>query len=407
MTLHPGQRVRLVALVGWTSVDQVLFTLSNLVVTLAMARGGGAEGLGAFSVALAAHFLVLGCVRSLVTEPLLARPPGGDERRAEAAAVTLTVLGACAGALVVGVPGLLLGRPELVVMAAALPITLLQDTLRYVAFRRGRPDRAALLDGGWLLGSVVAWPVVVASGSPATAMACWAGGAAVGTAAAWRALRPRFAPAGDARDWWRREASGLARPLIADTFVFVAYQQAVVLVVVALVGDGGMGTLRAGEIYFGPLALALTALGVLLVPRLARRPAVLTTRAVLVGSAALASIVALACLAVVAAEPVLRTVLYGGAIGVPTAVLVPLACWPVLIAASTGMVIAAKVHGRGRDIARSRLSGAVVGLALLPIGALAWGLPGAAWSIVASGTVFTAELTVRTIRHTAPARGPV
>lgn len=234
--------------VSWATTAQVLSAASNFVVTIAVARGTGLEGLGRFSIAFAAYLTVLGFSRSLISEPLLARRGPGDGREAEAASVTLTLLFSLAGAAVVGGTGLALGRLELVVAGAALPVTLLHDLLRYHAFGRERPELAARLDGGWLLGSLLLWPVLTNSSSAAVAVLCWAGAAVLGIALGWAPLLPRLLGARAAFRWWRRHARGLAGPLVLDSLLVTMALQTTVVIITAVSGDSALGLLRAGQV---------------------------------------------------------------------------------------------------------------------------------------------------------------
>lgn len=389
---------RALGLMSWATADQVLFALSNFVITIAVARGMGVEGLGRFSVAFAAYLTVLGFSRSLISEPLLAQPRREGDRGVEAASVTLTLLGAAAGALVVGGAGLMLGRVELLVVAAALPVTLLHDILRYHAFRRKKAQFAALLDGGWLLGSVIAWPVVTGSESASVALLCWAGAALVGIGLGWRSLRPHLVAPRAAVTWWRHDARGLATPLLLDSILVTISLLAMVFVLASVAGDGALGLLRAGQVYFAPLGMVLTALGILAVPHLAQRSVPTTTGLAMRLSAGLAALACLACTAIIVAEPLLHAVLYADSIDVPGWLLVPLAAQVILSAGAGGLVVVCKARARGGDIARSRLSSTVIGLAVLVPATIAFGLQGAAWALVAGSLLYTADLGVRVVR---------
>jgi O-antigen/teichoic acid export membrane protein len=393
---------------SWATGDQILSALSNLVITLAVARGSGVEGLGRYSVAFAAYLTVLGFSRSLVSEPLLSVPRQERDREDEAAQVTLTLLCAAVGALVVGGAGLLLGRVELLIVAAALPVMLLHDILRYQAFRRKRPQLAALLDGGWLVGSVIAWPAVTGSGSAAVAVACWAGAALLGVGLALRPLRPGLVMPRAALSWWRRDARGLAAPLLLDNLLATVSSQTLVFVLASMAGNSALGLLRAGQVYFAPLGLMFAALGVLAVPHLAQRPSVATAAVAIRLSAAAAALAVVVCGVIIVAEPVLHTVLYAGSIDVPGLLLIPLAGQVVMAAAAAGPVILSKVRGRGGDIARSRLYSTAVGLLLLVVATAAYGVEGAAWAMVVQAVLYAVELGVRVIKpRVAGSNGPV
>ena len=387
---------RLASAVGWTTFDQGLFTLSNLVVTLAVGRSGGAEALGVFAVAFAVYLLVLGCTRSLVSEPLLTTAEAG--RAAEPPSVTLVALFSTACGLIVGVPAAMLDRTELVVVAAALPLLTVQDLLRYQAFRRDQAWAAALLDGGWLAGAMLAWPVITATGSPTVAVACWAGGAAFGMAIGWPVARPRPGSAPAALRWWRAELRPVAGPLLLDSVIVGVSTQAVVFVLAWLASDADLGVLRAGQVYFGPVLLLLTALGLPLVPRLAQRPGAASARNAAWMATAMAAVTALCCTAIILAAPMLHRLLFADAIDVPRTLLVPLALQAVLAAGAGGLAVVAKARRRTVLIARSRLTSSVGGVVLVVAGTALYGLPGAVWAGAAQGGLYCAELAVRILR---------
>lgn len=387
---------------SWATADQILSASSNFVITIAVARGFGVEGLGRFSIAFAAYLTVLGFSRALISEPLLAQPPREGDRGVEAASVTLTLLCAVAGALIVGSAGLVLGRVELLVVAAALPVTLLHDILRYHAFRRKKAQHAAVLDGGWLLGSVIAWPVVTGAGSVSVALLCWAGGALVGIGLGFRHLRFHLVPFRAAVAWWRRDARGLAAPLVLDGIFVTISLQTTVFVLAFVAGDSALGLLRAGQVYFAPLGMVLTALGVLAVPHLTQRSAPTTNRLAYRLSAGLAALACLVCVVIIVAEPLLHAVLYADVIDVPGWLLASLAAQVILSAAAGGMFIVCKVRARGGDLARTRLSSTVIGLAVLIPATIAFGLPGAAWALVVQSSLYVVGLALRVARGNVP-----
>jgi len=404
LTVRSPRARRALGSMSWTTTDQVLSASSNFLITIAVARGMGIEGLGRFSIAFAAYLTVLGFSRSLISEPLLAQPRRERDRDVEAASVTLTLLCAASGALVVGGAGLLLGRVELLVVAGALPVALLQDILRYHAFRRKKAQLAALLDGGWLVGSMIAWPIVTNSSSPSIALVCWAGAALLGIALAWRSLVPGMVWPTAALMWWRRDARGLARPLLLDSILVTISLQAMVFMVALIAGDSALGLLRAGQVYFAPLGMVLTALGVLAVPHLAQRPSATTSGLAVRLSVATATLAAVLCAVIIVAEPVLHAVLYADSINVPGLLLLPLAAQVVVSAAAAGLVVVSKVRGRGGDIARSRLSSTAVGLLLLVVATVTYGVEGAAWAMAVQAFLYVVELGVRVIKFRVPER---
>lgn len=397
---------RALASISWSTVDQILSALSNFVIMVAVTRTTGAEGLGQFAVAFSAYLVVLGFSRSLISQPLLAHPHTAA-RKAENATVTLTLAFACMGAIVVAGVGVALGRPAMLVAAASLPVTLFQDLLRFQAFRRKKPRLAALADGGWLIGSLLAWPVITTASSPSVALGCWAGAALLGTLAGWLALRPGIAGPRAAVAWWRRDTRGLAIPLTFDSILSTISTLGLVFIVAWMIGDAALGVLRAGQVYFGPLGTLFTAFSIFAVPHLAQRRTVMSVRLAFQLSAAITAIAIVACGATILAEPVLQTVLYADAIDVPLVLMIPIAAQVVLAASGSGLSLISKVRHRAGDIAWSRLWSSLVGLALILAATHTYGLKGAAWALVAQAATFTAMRAVHINRHkTANGRVP-
>ena len=403
MTMSRNRRLRSIALpAAWSSLDQVLSSVSNLVVVLAVARGGGVDTLGRYSIAFAAYLMAMGVGRSLVSEPMLAAPRDSDASTARGATLTLGLVYAVGCAALFGVLGVLLGRPEFTVMGLLLPAVLIQDLLRYHAFRDQRAMIAAALDGVWLLGAIAAWPALSTSASPVVAVAGWGAGGVAAAVIGLVVTRATWLPVGASFRWWKAEARRLAAPLVADSLAVVAATQGSVFMVVVLVGDGAMGVLRAGQVYFSPLGLLLTAGGMFAIPRLASRTQPLVTgyRLAFV-SLAVAGLSAAVAAMIVLGEPLLRPYLFANSVAVPTTVLTALACQVALTAAAVPLVITAKVRNRGMDIAASRLHSVITGLVAVVVGTTLFGLVGVAWALTLQAGWFAADLA----RRTAAAKG--
>ncbi len=286
----------------------------------------------------------------------------------------------------------------MLLMAAVLPVTLIHDLFRYQAFRRMRARLACVLDGGWVLGSLLAWPVVSTSSSPSVALGCWAGAALLGVLAALPAVRPGWTTIGVAMQWWRRDCRAVAPALVLDSILITVLLQVLVFVVVAVDGERGLGVLRAAQVFFSPLGIVLTAVGVLAVPRLVQRGTAPTVRLAFQMSGGLMLLAGMACGVVLIAQPLLHTVLFADSVSVPQWLLVPLAVQVITAAGASGLLVATKALRRGADIARSRLVATVVGVAVLVPSTYQFGLGGAAWALAAQGLVYFADQALRVNR---------
>ena len=79
-------RARLLRNASWNLVDQALSALSNIVLSVAVARSVTAAGFGAFSVAFVIFGVLIAVTKSLVGQPLQMRFSGA--RRGERAVVS-------------------------------------------------------------------------------------------------------------------------------------------------------------------------------------------------------------------------------------------------------------------------------------------------------------------------------
>ncbi len=388
---------RLGPLATWTTLDQILFAVSNLVVTIAVTRGGGAEALGRYAVAFAIYMVLLGFARSLVSEPLLTVRAGREETTSYRSAITITIVLGAASGLVLGAVGLALGRPEIVVVALTLPATLAQDTMRYVAFRQQRPSSAVLIDGAWVVVSLACWPLMVSHPSPALAAACWAAGGAAGALLGVFVTRTRTTSFPRAIRWWTAECKVIARPLLVDSALVVLSAQSVIFLLALVAGDSSVGLLRASQMIFTPLVLALTAAGLMLVPLLSRRPPVAPVRTAVQITVVLTAGTAALSVVLVACRELLTEILFAGAVDIDFELLVAAGLYTTLIAASVGFVVLAKVTRRGRKLVISRASSAVVGLVVFFWAAATFGVYGAAWALVAQAACYVVHLALLSV----------
>lgn len=271
------QVVKLLGRAGWTTGDQVLVSLTNMALTVLVARALSQEGFGAFSVAFAVYSLVVGGSRALINQPLVVRYTGeGDDRFHEAARSSAgagILLGAAAG-LVAALVGVLTtdgSGPSLVVIGILLPGLLLQDLWRLAFIAEGRPQRAVTIDAVWAVGQLAAVVGISLTehASSTSLLLAWGltallsgiiGGRLFGGGPRLRSALP-----------WMAQQKDLIKYYAASFASVLGANQAAILLIAAVGSNVIVGSLRAAQVVLGPLNLIGYALGAFAMPEIARR----------------------------------------------------------------------------------------------------------------------------------------
>ncbi len=246
---------------GWVAVSQAASSASNLVTVLAAAAAGDSPMVDAVTLLGAVYLVTLCLGRGLLGDPLLlADEPDAGE--ADTVVGLAGVIGLVAGSALTLVVAPLLGAEAMPATTIGLVLCplLMQDALRYVAFRRNRADLAAWSDLGW---TVVA--AVLAAGLLTTRQLTterlflsWClGGAAAGAWLAW-ALKivPRLSGP------WRvlRSNLDLRLSLLADGLLTVGAVQAALVLTAVVAGRSAAGQVRFLQALFGPATILFMAL---------------------------------------------------------------------------------------------------------------------------------------------------
>lgn len=270
--------VRLLKNAGGNVVDQAVSALSNVALSIAVARSVDASGFGAFSVAFLIFGIAVAVTRSLAGQPLQIRFSAAQD--AEAVLACRQALG---GALLLGIAGSLAclafglvsaGRTGAALMALAviLPALLVQDTARMAFFARGRAWSAALIDTVWAVVSLSLLVGLILTGRSSVTLliGAWGAGAAVAAALGIALLASPPLPVAGAR-WLTRQRS-LSRYLLAEYVLGLGSMQVGILLVGLVAGVGAVGSLRAAQVLLGPLGILGAAAFQFAVPEVARRP---------------------------------------------------------------------------------------------------------------------------------------
>jgi O-antigen/teichoic acid export membrane protein len=143
------------------TIDNVIFSVSSLVVFLWAAKALEPVDFGRFALILLTYVFVQGSVvRSLVSWTVMVHPEDADGRpRAVLGSALILSLGAgllcvvAGAALMIGDAGM--GR-SMILVGLLLPLLAVEEVGRFIAFAQARPGKAIVLDVLWLVLTVVA-----------------------------------------------------------------------------------------------------------------------------------------------------------------------------------------------------------------------------------------------------------
>lgn len=147
------------------TVDNIIFSVSSLLVFIWSAHVLGPADFGRFALVLLVFVFVQGSlVRSLVSWTVMVHPEDADSRpRAVLGSALLLALGA--GVLCLAAGGLLLLGDtglgsSLLVVGVLMPLLAVQEVGRFIAFAQAKPSRAIVIDVLWLVLMAVALGVL-------------------------------------------------------------------------------------------------------------------------------------------------------------------------------------------------------------------------------------------------------
>jgi hypothetical protein len=246
-------------------LDQVVSSLTNVLLSIAVARVASPEVYAQVAIAVTTMLALLTVTRQSVGAYLVSL--GGAPRRlresrvaaalgVQAVLAPLAAVAPCV--LLVVAPGTGAGG-VLIALAVVGPLVLVQDALRYVATSRRRPGAALLSDSVWLVVFLAAWPLGARTGDrPLSLVVAWGLGALAGYVVLLVATggRPAFRPL---PGWWIQTRPAFTR-LLGDGVAAAA----VPLGIVAIIGVGlpltQSGAYLATALLFGPVNVLLTVL---------------------------------------------------------------------------------------------------------------------------------------------------
>jgi O-antigen/teichoic acid export membrane protein len=257
----------------YTSIDQILSSLSNALLLFAVAQTVSLAQFGVFAMLVAVVFIWVGFNRGALGAPiLLASNLQPRLVRVEAGyAMTWAALSGLIAAVILCVAGAIAGQFTIAVaFATTVPAVLVQDVLRYAAISYRQPLIAVFSDGLWtiLILSAYLANVLGAAISAKTVVAIWglSGLAAAAALSLMTGIRPRLYRI---LYWWKTYARARIRFGVVDALVPV-YTAIVLFTVTMIVGSAVAGSLRGASTLLSPIFPLLSALPLVFLPH-ARR----------------------------------------------------------------------------------------------------------------------------------------
>ena len=384
--------MRLLRAASWNLVDQVLSALSNLVLSIVVARSVSSAGFGAFAIAFVTFGIGIAVTKSVVGQPLQIRfsaAAAHEQRAAMAAALGCALAIGLAGGLVVACVGLLLGGvvgAALVALAVVLPGLLLQDSCRMAAFAVGRPRLAAAIDALWAIEqfALVAVLLFAGLGTVPGLVLAWGVSAALSAVPGLIGLRARPRLAGAVG--WLRDHAELIRYLLPEYFLSLGAMQFGILLVGLIASADAVGSLRAAQVLLGPLGVLGAAVFQFAVPEIARRPdrSDRDRWRFAIGIGGGLGLVTVCYLALLLALPeAVGTALFGDSWAGAAAVLLAMGCSSVASALANGPAGVLYGMGKARRTFRINVAKGPALIAALLLGTWWAGAVGAGWAFAA------------------------
>lgn len=369
----------------WLGISVVAASLGNVVPIIGAAWTGGPALVGALGVLLALYVIALGLTRGLLGEWLLLTRINTPTMPAQAAGASL-VVGIILGVAALPISLLLLPQQlwAAAILSFALPLLLLQDTLRYVTIYHGAAFHAAAADVLWLVFATGATAACVVTDrvDPAWLVGAWASSAAVSAGYLLAAAKVR--PKVETFFGFLLGDRALRLNLAADAMLTTGSLNLSILISATTIGITGVGIIRFLQTLFGPITLLF---GVMYVEFATRRrheatPLKPSKAAGRMAIILIAGTVGLT-LATFAVPKLLGQNFGGVLLATSLTFLLPFACSQATASIGTAAVTGLKLADRSTAAARGRALWAVGIVGGTALGGSVAGVNGYIWSATA------------------------
>lgn len=282
--------------IAWSSFDQGLSSISNLVLSVLAARQADLEAFGAFGVAFAIYQFGLGSSRALIGEPALIRVSSDNPNAASNAR------GILGSAMYIGVFGsavnivAAIAAPRFstifLVFALGFPILMAVDSARYWYLAKSEARSAATIDGIWIVAQLSTYALFLWGGvfSIETVLVTWVIGA-IAALLSFCIVRRDY-PSLSGGYHWLRSVRHLSLRFWGEYIAISGVQQGVIYFSVIFAGIAAAGSLRGGQVIVGPLSMLTMGVAVVALPSLAARAREYDSRGLIKRSLAISGLLA-------------------------------------------------------------------------------------------------------------------
>lgn len=258
--------------------DQCVYSASNFLAVVLVARGASVREFGVFALGYAFVTALVSITRAVVGTPLLL-DADADERslrthlgHALVGGAATAVVGAAAVYGLIAAFGTPTSAPLAVLLAVSAPVIVVHDLLRHGAAALGKPIVALVADVTWCTGLAggLAWSVLEPGAVTTTiAIVVWAGAAVAALASSIVMLRPRPRARGLRTRLLRSRR--MRSHLVADTVIGQGAPLVVLVLAVLAIGASASAALRGAGTLLGPLNVLFAFLTLGLLPEAVRR----------------------------------------------------------------------------------------------------------------------------------------
>ncbi|MBY4207234.1 hypothetical protein HQO44_12240 [Rhodococcus fascians] len=261
---------------GASVLDQGLASISNLLMSVAIASQVPLIEFGAFGLVFALFILVQGSARAFVGEALLIRNEVIDgrvlssEARAVASCAIVIGLTGSAVSVVASIPATGVLSQALLALAVVFPFLIWQDLSRYISFSAARPRDALYADALWFGAQVLTYIALLYEDVTTVVpyILFWGLSSVVSVLYQMRVVGsiPGFGLANS----WVKIHKDLSPRFLGEYLTLAAVQQGTVFIVGAVAGLSAVGGLRSAQVLLGPVNVISLGAAVVILPAIAR-----------------------------------------------------------------------------------------------------------------------------------------